>query len=309
MGFDINTSLLSVSADCHAKRESEVEFVVAQNPAYLMWDGAVADAPTKLLSTVLARREHFDAEHNVANAIIISLQFVHLVFFNTPRQSTTTTKINIFYFSSLCRLTLGNFRFSKLVTNCVVFAEKFLFFFVHWWRKNKILLLLGLHSEGRKKNTVRFSVCFRFPCYFFFFDWMLRDDICWNFFFDFVVLGWLRGEFGSSCHVGAVVVVRRTPMQAYEWIGSAVVWTKHTHTHTNKRTFVYCSSKCMSAGSDTFYRRKVCKRVKHSDQFFFFAFHFVNYNHHSSSSISFNCITVRFVRGFFWCEQQQRVSE
>lgn len=35
-----------------------------------MYDGAVADAPTKLPITDLANREHLDAEHNVANAIV-----------------------------------------------------------------------------------------------------------------------------------------------------------------------------------------------------------------------------------------------
>lgn len=37
---------------------------------YLMYDGAVADAPTKLPITDFANREHLDAEHNVANAIV-----------------------------------------------------------------------------------------------------------------------------------------------------------------------------------------------------------------------------------------------
>lgn len=109
MGFDINTSLLSVSADCHAKRESEVEFVVAQNPAYLMWDGAVADAPTKLLSTVLARREHFDAEHNVANAIIISLQFVHLVFFQHTTAKHNNNKNKYFLLFVSLSIDFGQF--------------------------------------------------------------------------------------------------------------------------------------------------------------------------------------------------------
>lgn len=37
-----------------------------------MYDGAVADTPAKLLITDLANREHFDAEHNVANAILFT---------------------------------------------------------------------------------------------------------------------------------------------------------------------------------------------------------------------------------------------
>lgn len=63
-----------------------------------MWDGAVADAPAKLLSTVLARREHFDAEHNVANAIIISLL---RSLRSLTHHGKTQQKINIFYFG-LC---------------------------------------------------------------------------------------------------------------------------------------------------------------------------------------------------------------
>lgn len=37
---------------------------------YLICDGTADDAPTKLPITDLAKREHFDAEHNVANAIL-----------------------------------------------------------------------------------------------------------------------------------------------------------------------------------------------------------------------------------------------
>lgn len=38
---------------------------------YLRYVGAVEDAPIKLLINDLPKREHFDAEHNVANAILL----------------------------------------------------------------------------------------------------------------------------------------------------------------------------------------------------------------------------------------------
>lgn len=38
--------------------------------AYLRCVGTVADAPIKFVITDLAKREHFEAEHNVANAIL-----------------------------------------------------------------------------------------------------------------------------------------------------------------------------------------------------------------------------------------------
>lgn len=37
---------------------------------YLRCDGAVAETPPKLPITDFIKREHFEAEHNVANAII-----------------------------------------------------------------------------------------------------------------------------------------------------------------------------------------------------------------------------------------------
>lgn len=56
------------------------------NCVYLMCDGAVADAPTKLPITDFANREHFDAEHNVANAII-STEFNTSHFEQTQHKS------------------------------------------------------------------------------------------------------------------------------------------------------------------------------------------------------------------------------
>lgn len=47
-----------------------------------MCDGTLAVTPTKLLITDLPNREHFDAEHKVANAILHFTSFYYI-----PRQT------------------------------------------------------------------------------------------------------------------------------------------------------------------------------------------------------------------------------
>lgn len=90
----VNTSLLSLAKSVMRKDgktspnaiPNGVEF--ASVFLYLMYDGAVADTPAKLLITDLANREHFDAEHNVANAILFT-SLPHLLGKNTQQMNNS----------------------------------------------------------------------------------------------------------------------------------------------------------------------------------------------------------------------------
>lgn len=66
-----------------------------------MYDGAVDDAPIKLLTNDLPKREHFDAEHNVANAILRTIltlfsRQIHTKFRPLFRQITNAMQLKSF---------------------------------------------------------------------------------------------------------------------------------------------------------------------------------------------------------------------
>lgn len=62
-----------------------------------MWDGPVADAPTKLLNTDLTKREHFDAEHNVATGIFhMTSNFTSNQWISLTLSSSNDDRVTIF---------------------------------------------------------------------------------------------------------------------------------------------------------------------------------------------------------------------
>lgn len=101
---------------------------------YLRYVGAVDDAPMKLLINDLPKREHFDAEHNVANAI-----FLYTLCFSFT--------LNRKYTYNLRATTQHNF---NNISECFLF----IFFSFEIWEKKVCCFFSWIEKrEGEKKTT------------------------------------------------------------------------------------------------------------------------------------------------------------
>lgn len=165
----------------HEKSASKKTRKIAIILLYLMYDGAVDDAPIKLLINDLPKREHLDAEHNVANAIVHNSLYsrrkkkkIHKPKFGCSTAGSVKENTNAIAVLAV---------FLSFKSNAQLFSNRncgYLFFSLSFWHCSQ-------NERERKKNNKTLLLILRFhPCtvwnsqFFFFRQFSLLRDDSWQ---------------------------------------------------------------------------------------------------------------------------------